>query len=302
VETQQWWYVYVRDTAASFSGSYTLSFVQADGSQFSADQQGVLDLYVYSFIGWLFGALVLQFGFKPGMRQKKCYSRVIQAYCRSIEFSAIGAFCKAAHWALFFSDGHGAPILFGIGDCFYVLAHLLFLAVLLMLGGGYLVLTSHLNSGVFLGVLGVCSLVIYMCAAVWMEWGEDPASYEYVYSSYPGRYLSGVHITAGTLFAMSTLSSYEKSLEAHTQTFFRQLGLFFTPYFFVVPILRLTAVHLPPHIRQWWMEMLEILAASIWMPLLGCMLRPARAHFFLPSDQPSRKDQMDGAIRSYDNL
>jgi hypothetical protein len=324
---RRWWYMYIFDPDHEFDGRFRSHFRQVDGSEFSADMQGIMEVHLIAFFCWCAIARTLHWTFIPTVQRHSCYHSVVQAYVRCMQMTGAAAALVCMHYLKFEHDGVGLRPFLYLGKALYAAGHVGFVVVLLCLSKGWMVSTAELTDKPVIAVLGLALMGCYAMAAAWRLLAEDPADYWYVYDTYPGVAISLVHCMCALLFAVWAHHSAVTEPVPEKAQFFWLLLALFLPFLLGIPVLALVAYAVDNAYRDFYCEAAETFTSTVFMTLLGVMLLPAgdphdpmqpngvdedsrcaaeygedsgrRTHDPI---EPSDQDQLRGATRHYNDL
>jgi len=208
--------------------------------QFSHDQQGLTGMYLFFWVLFSVGCFIHFRGVYVLMRNNT-YHPIVRILTVTLLLQTFSLLFSFIHYAVFGSNGVGAPGLLGLGEILDMASQLTFLMLLVLLSTGWAITRNEIRyKGLLLVILGVC-LILYVSMFIWQNVGLDAASITYVYETAPGIIILCLRIMILTWFLFCIRGSYLDESHPNKRKFYFIFGIIYTIWFVLLPFVVIIA-------------------------------------------------------------
>jgi len=279
------WYVVAVQCGATFDLDYEVTFTNPYGNdkwikQFSCDEVGLEGLYIFYFIFYIIAGLAHAYAVYSLIRAS-AYHSVVKLLSIAFVLEGLSVFSLFIHYAVYQSDGVGAPGLKGIGDFLDLGAQLVFILLLILVAKGWTITKSRIEDRTIV-LIGLGSLsAAYLALFIWENVGADPASTKYVYNSAPGIIVIVLRAVAMLWFVWCLRGTYIEENHPSKRQFYIWFGAAFIAWFAALPFIALVASGM--HEKHPWSELrvvtvLYVTANALALSGMQFLLWPSRAN------------------------
>jgi len=301
VVKRHWWYFTIASCGQPFSGEYSLHVHHANGSEFSADQAGLMTLYATLIFCW---PIIAFYTLRASSQlQTTCrFHTIARLFAASVVCNNISVLLFAVHFAVFSRYGVGLKWqALAIAEGSWTLGKLLLCLALLLAAKGFGITTAPLSNTERWHLLAAATLLsaVYIATAIWEMLYRDDASPVYVYDSPPGIAINTVHVILALWFCYSASVSYYYAPQ-QLRCIFAVLIALFGLYFLLIPLISVIGRILDPCFRTVVLETVEALVTTVLASVVAALLSwPATCEQYLPALE---HDPLLGATGTYDEL
>lgn len=284
--TPRYWYAALVTCDIEVEATYTLTFLQADGSQEGVDQRGLFTLYLLMFFFWGLGSLAQAWASR-WLWRARTFHPIVKLFTLSMVCWFLFVQCAMIHWAVFAGDGVGVPFLNALGHIFEIFGRVSFLLLAMLIAKGWTISSTQLTERAqLLGAVALV-LVMYLVLAIWDLAGRNPATTSYTYDSAPGVIICIMHVIFMGWFAMRVSQSYQEEKHTEKRKFFMFFGALYSLWFLSLPFFAVVGAAVNAPWRERTVDILVMVANCLWYGVLGFMLWPSRAttYFEIQTDQ-----------------
>jgi len=225
------------------------------------------------------------------------------AICLTVQFVAI--ICNMLHWSTYSKNGVGLLALREVGEVVDSITRVIFMLILTLMGKGWTISGDELTHGKpIIGAL-VLFLVIHSAVMLWKFQLEDPAATSMD---------TGLEVFLwfelllwflfGGFFSITVFQSWKKEENPVKRRLYLQLGIVFSIWMFIYPILSL--VNLSNNGDRDWVTKEQkvtsettLILSMIGYVFLSFLLWPSRAEEYFHINKP---DVMRANIDTYEQL
>jgi hypothetical protein len=276
-------YFAIAQCNSSIEVEYDVIMTQGDHSkwvyQFSYDEQGLAQMYLFYFILFIIGAVVHGYAIWCFV-QSDSYHTLVKLFTFCIALEGVSVFCMFVHYAVYSGDGIGAPGLKGIGELMDMAAQITFMLLVVLVAKGWCISGTQIEGRIPILVgLGVV-IVTYLAMFIWENVGLNPASVLYVYQTAPGIIIIVVRSLVMVYFLWCIRKTYIDENKESKRMFYLYFGIVYFIWFLSLPIVTVIAQLLTHHevLRQKVVMILYVTFNAIFLMVLQYLLWPSRAY------------------------
>eukprot|EP00761_Pharyngomonas_kirbyi_P012653 gb/GECH01012680.1/.p1 GENE.gb/GECH01012680.1/~~gb/GECH01012680.1/.p1 ORF type:complete len:424 (+),score=49.73 gb/GECH01012680.1/:1-1272(+) len=244
--------------------------------EFSADKQGVLELYLTFLILYIIVGAVYGYGLFVLWRRSSLHL-IVKLFAVTLYLYIIGVFLLWVHYTKYASDGFGVYGLEGLGIVFKTASELLLITLLLLMASGWTISTTELQfKRIFIGVIGTL-VALYVILFIWAEIGVSPESTIYVYDTPPGITLAVLRFPLLGFFIYLCIRSYLKEMETMKKRFYIVFASAYSVWFLILPFIVFLAYAFDPWNRYIAIESISMVFYFISLVSMCVLLWPKLA-------------------------
>jgi len=278
------WYVVISNCGGTsqMEFEYEMEFTNGGGSwdvQFSYDEQSVPQMYLFFWLLFTIGLTIHLRGVWI-LRQQAAFHPIIRLLTSSIVLETVSELCLFIHYAVYKTNGIGAPGLEGLGEILNMISQLVFMFLLLLLAKGWAITKTEVSDKKFLIVMVSAFLLAYITMFIWENVGQDPASTLYVYESAPGIIILVLRALTLLWFLFELRRTHLEEDNPEKRRFYIIFGISYTLWFLALPFIVLLAVLFAPWYRFKVVTGLFLCVNSIGFFGLAFLFWPSRATRF----------------------
>jgi hypothetical protein len=262
---------------------YYVSMTQADHGhwayQFSYDEQGLGQMYLFYMILFIIGAVVHGYTIW-WFSQNDSYHTIVKLFTFCIALEGFSVFCMFIHYAVYAGNGQGAPGFKGVGELLDMAAQITFMLLVILVAKGWCISSTQIEGRIPILVgLGVV-IVTYLAMFIWEHVGLNPASVLYVYQTAPGIIIIVVRCLVMFYFLFCIRNTYMEENKDNKRQFYLYFGIVMFIWFLSLPIVTAIAESLTNHevLRLKVVMILYVTFNAIFLIVLGFLLWPSRAY------------------------
>lgn len=269
-----YFYLYKDGDAGHMKGDVEVHFEQANGSEFSTEESGLLSVYVGALILYLFTSM-FHIAQARELHRMGCYTDTFKLYSTIQGFMLTGSLFQVIHYAQFYRDGVGFVFFYGMGQILLGTTSLLFMTLLLLIAKGWEIVPQKLTGLVEFGAVFSCIIMTHLMNAIWMVAGKDPANSKYFYNTPPGTVIVLEQVGLFVWFSCEAYTTSKKFPQvSFKRRFYVMFGSVYMWFFLVVPFIASIAPHVDDCYRVSWMEGMEVFCNMVWITIFSFFFWP----------------------------
>jgi len=290
-----YWYAAAMNCKGPMDFTYSIRFVQPDGTLLSFDDVGVMTAYEMLLV--LLLVLLFLHGFAHNWNLPYMYGVTVLTTIVLLSLS-LACVLKILHIFLMSQDGRGSPFLSAVGDLCHASAQLFLCSIFLLVSNGWGALSPVLRREHRRHILLLLLLfVVFHVYFLLNDWFFlDHASATYAYESLPGFLVVALQVASLAFFGfrlretMNTLEGGEK------KRFLLLFGCLACVWFILVPVAVLIATLLDPYVRAKSVAIMRLVIDGSTVTVLVWLVMPSRLDkYFQQASLPSWSDVAESA-------
>jgi len=276
------WYFAVADCSNASGGltlDYSLEYYNPGGyfyHQFSYDEQGVAEMYIFFTIFYFILGLVQAYAAWQLIRQESWHP-IVRLLTITVGLQFVSSLAEMAHYLVYASNGVGALGLLGIGELTAMASQLLLMFLCLLVAKGWAITTTYLTDKIVLLIVMAIYFIAYLVLFIWDNVGRDPASTLYFYDSIPGLIVVILRLGLTGWFWWCLRTTIRLESLPEKRKFYSIFGICYTFWFILLPAIILLALALEPWFRFRTVRGLTLCADAIGIVAFIALLWPSRA-------------------------
>jgi len=282
--------------------NYTIHMTNPGGpwdTEFSYDEAGMIYVYLIFWLTYMVGITVHAYGawklYKLG-----AFHPIVKLLSTALLLQQFSLLCHFVHYAVYASNGQGAPGLKGFGDLLHIAAIIVLMFLSILIAKGWAITSNYLTQRNIIIVVLANLVIAYLALFIWDVVGRDPASTIYFYDSVPGIIVLILRVATMGWFLWCIYHTYK--LESIPEK--RRFYIFFTVGFSVWYLSLIFYVILAEAINSSFpkkitiVDSLVICSNTLVLGFLNYLLWPTRAEQYF-SIKPIKNLLSDERPRSY---
>jgi len=237
------------------------------------------------FLGF---SLVQSVGLYRLTRETKAFVHpIVKLFTFSLFFQLLSVLAEAIHYLVYSFDGKGVLPLDKFSEGMEALGRVAFILLLILLAKGWTISTDELRYRGFL-IVGMLALFFAYFSLIIFDWAaRDPESTLYEYESVPGALIVSLNGLTGIWFVVTILFTWRAEDDQVKKNFLLQLGLIYTVWFAVLPVMVLLGLGLDPWVREKIVKSMNLTITTLAFFILGYLLWPSRSDAYFRIKTPN---------------
>jgi len=268
-------------TSEKLDITYTIHFINQDGTEVGFDEQGMLALNVFYFIVFfLVGAchgLGVFFLYRKGVAHP-----IVLILAATIGLIVLSLFFVMIHWAVYYSDGVGANGCRVFGQLLMGIANVVFAILLISIASGWAITYHDLPRkwtilGIGIGYLA-CFLILFIIISAT---GQTAASTQFVYAKgallgFVIIYILFCWIGVWGYFAWCLYRTWREEAQFDKRLFYLVFGIGCTAWFILPALFNFISMCIAEWYRPRVVDAFQLTATFVGVVALVLLLWPTR--------------------------
>jgi hypothetical protein len=248
------WFLAVADCVGNngIQLTYSLLFLSSGGpwyQQFSFDEQGLLQLYIFFFLFYVVLCAFHSWGVFQFIK-RDAYHPILRLLTSALALELFSNMFLLIHYGVYKDNGVGVVGLKGIGELLNMGAELVLMFMLILVAKGWAITTNYLTDRNLLLLLMGMLLLAYLALFIWDNSGRDSASTLYFYESVPGIFVLILRSLTWLWFAWCLKKTLALETLPEKRTFYIFFGIACTLWFLLLPLFVIIATAMEAWYRE----------------------------------------------------